>query len=408
MPAIDPYGFLETPYRKVKNGVVTSDIEWMTADMDHGYYIAPANIKLDEHNKFVDAEVQVRHEGGYPRVKPSRVQYMDIAPVQIDLDRHGDDPVHRERRGDPRADGREHAAAGRSDASTGRSARQDRHGAAHGARLRRGHHRAPQRHRHPRHRRADGRHRRRSGRVDSYRLINLLRSNNSTCITQRPIVNKGQRVRQGQVLADGPCTDQGELALGQNVLVAFMPWGGYNYEDAILLSERLVKDDVFTSIHIEEFDIEARDTKLGPEEITRDIPNIGEDMLKDLDEDGIIRIGAEVRPEDILVGKVAPKGQGELTAEERLIIAIFGKKAEETRDVTLRVPHGENGGRVVDVKVFSRFKYQGSKDRRDLQLLQAAGSPVARHGATASCCASGRRAERGRQHAGPRLHRPEA
>jgi len=158
-------------------------------------------------------------------------------------------------------------------------------------------------------------------------------------------------------MADGPCTDQGELALGQNVLVAFMPWGGYNYEDAILLSERLVKDDVFTSIHIEKYEKEARDTKLGPEEITRDIPNVGEDMLKDLDDNGIIRVGAEVRPEDILVGEVAPKGQGELTAEERLIIAIFGKKAEETRDVSLRVPHGEKG-KVVDVKVFSRFKYQ--------------------------------------------------
>src|SRR5476651_1344431 len=168
---------------------------------------------------------------------------------------------------------------------------------------------------------------------------------------------------RGQILADGPSSDVGELALGQNVFVAFMPWEGYNYEDAILISERMVKDDRFTSIHIEEYECEARDTKLGPEEITRDIPNIGEDMLKDLDEEGIIRIGAEVRPEDILVGKVAPKGQGELTAEERLIIAIFGKRAEETRDVSLRVPHG-NGGRVVDVKVFSRFKYQGSKDRR--------------------------------------------
>jgi DNA-directed RNA polymerase subunit beta len=195
------------------------------------------------------------------------------------------------------------------------------------------------------------------GQLDTYRLINMLRSNQSTCITQRPIVNKGQRVRKGQVLADGPCTDKGELALGQNVLVAFMPWGGYNYEDAVLISERLVKDDIFTSIHIEKYEKEARDTKLGPEEITRDIPNVGEDMLKDLDENGIIRIGAEVRPEDILVGEVAPKGQGELTAEERLIIAIFGKKAEETRDVSLRVPHGEKG-KVVDVKVFSRHKYQ--------------------------------------------------
>src|SRR5215475_5278953 len=199
--------------------------------------------------------------------------------------------------------------------------------------------------------------------ADIYPLTKFRRSNQNTCINQKPIVAEGEKVERGQVLADGPCTQNGELALGRNILVAFMPWGGYNYEDAILLSERLVKDDVFTSIHIEEFDIEARDTKLGPEEITRDIPNIGEDMLRDLDENGIIRVGAEVRPEDILVGKVAPKGQGELTAEERLIIAIFGKKAEETRDVSLRVPHG-NGGRVVDVKVFSRFKYQGSRDKR--------------------------------------------
>jgi DNA-directed RNA polymerase subunit beta len=194
------------------------------------------------------------------------------------------------------------------------------------------------------------------GRIDTYPLLNMVRSNQATCITQRPIVTNGQRVKQGQVLADGPCTDIGELALGQNVLVAFMPWNGYNYEDAILLSQRLVRDDVYSSIHIEKYELEARDTKLGPEEMTRDIPNVGEDALKDLDEDGIIRVGAEVRADDILVGKVAPKGQGELTAEERLIIAIFGKKAEETRDVSLRLPHGEKG-KVVDVKVFSRFKY---------------------------------------------------
>jgi DNA-directed RNA polymerase subunit beta len=192
---------------------------------------------------------------------------------------------------------------------------------------------------------------------DTYRLLNLLRSNNATCITQKPIVRNGQRVRAADVIADGPSMQQGELALGQNVLVAFMPWGGYNYEDAILMSERVVKDDVFTSIHIEKYETEARDTKLGPEEITRDIPNVSEDALKDLDEDGVIRIGAEVRPEDILVGKVAPKGQGELTPEERLVIAIFGKKAEETRDVSLRVPHGEKG-KIVDVKRFSRFKYK--------------------------------------------------
>ena len=197
----------------------------------------------------------------------------------------------------------------------------------------------------------------RDGSVDEYNLMNMVRSNQATCITQRPVVKPGQRVREGDILADGPCTAGGELALGRDVLVAFVPWNGFNYEDAILVSSRFVKDDVFTSIHIEKYEIEARDTKLGPEEITRDIPNVGEDVLKDLDENGIVRVGAEVGPEDILVGKVAPKGQGELTAEERLIIAIFGKKAEETRDVSLRVPHGEKG-KVIDAKVFSRFKYK--------------------------------------------------
>ncbi len=362
---IDDYGFLETPYRKVKNGIVSNDpndLVWMTADLDHRFFIAPANLKIDENGKFMDETIQVRHEGGYPVVKPSQVQYMDIAPVQLIsiatamIPFIENDEATRALMGANMQ--RQAVPTLRPDAPLVKTGMERRTARDSGAMILA----------------------RRSGivsrvtaeqidvttdtgRIDSYRLINLLRSNNSTCITQRPLVNKGQRVRQGQVLTDGPCTDEGELALGQNVLVAFMPWGGYNYEDAILLSERLVKDDVFTSIHIEEFDTEARDTKLGPEEITRDIPNIGEDMLRDLDEDGIIRIGAEVRPEDILVGKVAPKGQGELTAEERLIIAIFGKKAEETRDVSLRVPHG-NGGRVVDVKVFSRFKYQGSKDKR--------------------------------------------
>ncbi|MGB9860041.1 MAG: DNA-directed RNA polymerase subunit beta, partial [Moorellaceae bacterium] len=191
------------------------------------------------------------------------------------------------------------------------------------------------------------------GTVDVYRLQKFVRSNQGTCINQKPIVRKGQRVERGEVIADGPSTENGELALGRNVLVAFMTWEGYNYEDAILISERLVKDDVFTSIHIEEYECEARDTKLGPEEITRDIPNVGEDVLKDLDERGIIRIGAEVRPGDILVGKVTPKGETELTAEERLLRAIFGEKAREVRDTSLRVPHGESG-KVVDVKVFSR------------------------------------------------------
>src|SRR5690606_32090775 len=188
---------------------------------------------------------------------------------------------------------------------------------------------------------------------DRYKLLKFARSNPGTCLNQNTLVVVGQRVEKGEVIADGPSTDQGEVALGRNVLVAFMPWEGYNYEDAILISEKLVKEDIFTSIHIEEYEAQARDTKLGPEEITRDIPNVGEDMLKDLDENGIIRIGAEVRPGDILVGKVTPKGETELTAEERLLRAILGEKAREVRDTSLKAPHGE-GGVVVDVRVFSR------------------------------------------------------
>ena len=189
--------------------------------------------------------------------------------------------------------------------------------------------------------------------ADIYTMTKFKRSNQNTCITQKPIVRVGQKVHKGQVLADGPCTELGELALGRNVLVAFMPWRGYNFEDAILVSEKLVKEDYYTSVHIEEFEIEARDTKLGPEEITRDIPNVGEEGLKNLDERGIIYVGAEVGPGDILVGKITPKGETELTAEERLLRAIFGEKAREVKDSSLRVPHGESG-KVVEVKVFSR------------------------------------------------------
>ncbi len=359
---IDPFGFLETPYRKVKNGIVSMDIHWMTADEDHKYHIAPGNEKLDSHGHFIDralvrkTAVQVRYEDQYPTVKPDQVQYMDVSPMQIVsvatamIPFLENDDANRALMGSNMQ--RQAVPTLRPDAPLVKTGVERRAARDSGAVIIA---------------RRSGTVKRvtadaivvetENGHFDTYRLINMLRSNQSTCITQRPIVEQGKRVRKGQVMADGPCTDKGELALGQNVLVAFMPWGGYNYEDAILLSERLVKDDIFTSIHIEKYEKEARDTKLGPEEITRDIPNVGEDMLKDLDENGIIRIGAEVRPEDILVGEVAPKGQGELTAEERLIIAIFGKKAEETRDVSLRVPHGEKG-KVIDVKVFSRFKYQ--------------------------------------------------
>ena len=359
---VDEYGFLETPFRKVKDGRVSAEIIWMTADMDNHYHIAPANSPLNEDGTFKDDLVQVRFEEGYPFIPPRQVDYIDIAPVQLIsiatamIPFIENDEATRALMG---ANMQKQAVPTlRPDAPLVKTGMERRSALDSGAVITA---------------RRSGIVTRvtadqvevttNTGRVDAYRLINMLRSNASTCITQRPIVNKGQRVVQGQVLTDGPCTDLGELALGQNVLVAFVSWGGYNYEDAILLSERLVTDDVFTSIHIEEQDKEARDTKIGPEEITRDIPNVGEDMLKDLDEDGIVRIGAEVRPEDILVGEVAPKGQGELTAEERLIIAIFGRRAEETRDVSLRVSHG-SGGRVVDVKVFSRFKYIGARDKR--------------------------------------------
>ncbi len=353
---VDPYGFLETPYRKVKKGHVSKDIIYMTADEDHKFHIAPGNEPLSSDGHFTNPAIQVRYEDSYPTVRPDQVELMDVSPMQIVsvatamIPFLENDDANRALMGANMQ--RQAVPTLRPDAPLVKTGVERRAAKDSGAVVIA----------------------RRPGTIsrvtseqivvetenggrDTYRLLNMLRSNQATCITQRPIVNKGQRVRRGQVLADGPCTDDGELALGQNVLVAFMPWGGFNYEDAVLLSERLVKDDIFTSIHIEKFEKEARDTKLGPEEITRDIPNVGEDQLKDLDENGIIRIGAEVRPEDILVGEVAPKGQGELTAEERLIIAIFGKKAEETRDVSLRVPHGEKG-KVVDVKVFSRFKYQ--------------------------------------------------
>ena len=359
---VDPFGFIETPYRRVINGKVTLDLDWLPADGEHKFRIAPANTVLKDDNTFADAgptaSVQVRHENQYPTVKATDIDYMDVSPQQIVsvatamIPFLENDDANRALMGANMQ--RQAVPTLRPDAPLCKTGMEKRAAVDSGAVIVA----------------------LRSGVVkrvtaeeivvvaddggeDTYRLLNMLRSNQATCVTQRPIVDKGQRVRDGHVLADGPCTDQGELALGQNVLVAFTPWNGYNFEDAILLSQRLVADDVFTSIHIEKYEVEARDTKLGPEEITRDIPNVGEDALKDLDENGIIRIGAEVRPEDILVGRVAPKGQGELTAEERLIIAIFGKKAEETRDVSLRVPHGEKG-KIVDVKVFSRFKY---KDR---------------------------------------------
>lgn len=361
---IDEFGFIQTPYRKCVKGKVTEEIVYLTAQEDFKARIAPADTKLDEKGNFITDMVTVRCPGGdkqfenaqYPLVPKDTVEYMDVSPVQIIsvatslIPFLENDDANRalmganmQRQAVPclRSDaplvGTGYEGVTAIDAGTAIVATED--GVVSYVTS------------------TEIRVETDEGEEVIYPLAHMFQSNKSTCFTHRPIVNPGQRVLKGDPLADGPTCDQGKLALGQNILVAFMPWSGYNYEDAILLSERLVKDDVFTSIHIERYDTEAVDTKLGPEEITRDIPNVGEEALKDLDEfSGIVKIGAQVRAEDILVGKLAPKGQSEQTAEERLISAIFGKKAEETKDVSLRIPHGEKGT-VIDVKVYSRFKY---------------------------------------------------
>ncbi len=351
---INRYGFIETPYRKVVDGKVTDDIEYLTADQDERYVIAQATERFDPKTReFVNDRVACIKKGGVPiDVEPGAVDYMDVSPRQIvsvataliPFLEHDD--ANRALMGSnmqrqsvplmrPAAPlvgtGMEHRAA----VDTGEILVAKRPGTVEYVDSAKIVVRA-----------ADNS-------IDEYRMPKFMRSNQGTCINHRPIVAEGDIVEVGDVLADGPSSEMGELGLGQNLLVAFMPWEGYNYEDAIILSERLVKDDVLTSIHIEEYEVEARDTKLGPEEITREIPNVGEDVLANLDEDGIIRIGAEVFPGDVLVGKVTPKGETELTAEERLLRAIFGEKAREVRDTSLKVPHGETG-RVISVRTFSR------------------------------------------------------
>lgn len=351
---INEFGFIETPYRKVdkERGVVTDVIDYLTADEEDKFVVAQANELLDQEGRFINKRVNARHGHDILVVPSDRVDYMDVSPKQvvsvatalIPFLEHDD--ANRALMGANMQ--RQAVPLLRTDAPLvgtgieGKTARDSvvvelaqNSGVVE---------------------KVTGNEivlRTDQATLERHKLLKFQRSNQGTCMNQKPIVHKGQKVEKGQVVADGPSTDQGELALGRNVLVAFMTWEGYNYEDAILLSEKLVKEDYFTSIHIEEYECDARDTKLGPEEITRDIPNVGEDILKDLDENGIIRIGAEVRPGDILVGKVTPKGETELTAEERLLRAIFGEKAREVRDTSLRVPHGESG-KVVDVKVFSR------------------------------------------------------
>ena len=354
---INEYGFIEAPYRKVDksdpmNPVVTDEVVYMTADEEDNYHVAQANTPLDEEGHFINKNVSGRYREETQDYERNKFDYMDVSPKQVFsvatalIPFLQNDDANRalmgsnmQRQAVPLltteapvvgtgmevksavdsgvAEVAEQAGVVESSTSTSITIRHD------------------------------------DGTKKTYKLTKFQRSNQSNCYNQRPIVDKGERVEAGQVIADGPSTSGGEMALGKNPLIGFMTWEGYNYEDAVLLSERLVQEDVYTSVHIEEYEAEARDTKLGPEEITRDVPGVGDDALKDLDERGIIRIGAEVRAGDILVGKVTPKGETELTAEERLLRAIFGEKAREVRDTSLKVPHGEYGI-VVDAKVFTR------------------------------------------------------
>ena len=350
---VNSYGFIEAPYRVVKDGVVTDEIVYITADVEDGKIVAQATEPLDENNRFVNKKVIARKQDDMIEVVPSQIDYMDISPRQVVSAAtamipflENDDASralmgsNMQRQAVPLiktespviGTGMEYRAA--MDSGVVVVAKEDctvLKVAADKVVVRE----EP------------------TGEIRTYNILKFRRSNQGTCINQRPVVEEGDFVKKGEIIADGPATDHGEVGLGKNILIGFMTWEGYNYEDAILLNEKLVKEDVFTSIHIEEYETESRDTKLGPEEITRDIPNVGDDALRDLDERGIIRIGAEVHAGDILVGKVTPKGETELTAEERLLRAIFGEKAREVRDTSLRVPHGE-AGIIVDVRVFTR------------------------------------------------------
>jgi DNA-directed RNA polymerase subunit beta len=378
---VNDFGFIETPYRKVRDGRVTDEIEYLTGDEEELHTVAQANAELDGRNRFVAERVAARASMNSVMVTPDAIEYMDVSPKQlvgistslIPFLEHDDANralmgANMQRQSVPLlrptapvvGTGMEYVAA----KDSGAVVVAKRGGVVEAVSAERIIVRGD-----PKEPRSDGQ--TNGTGVDIYTLMKFRRSNQNTCINQKPIVAKGQQVVKGQVIADGPATQQGELALGQNVLVAFMPWGGYNFEDAILISERLTKDDRYTSIHIEEFEIEARDTKLGKEEITRDIPNVGEEALKDLDESGIARIGAEIKPGDILVGKVTPKGETVLTPEERLLRAIFGEKAEDVRDASLTVPPGISGT-VVDVKVLSRKGVEKDERAKSIEDEEAA------------------------------------
>ncbi|EZP58242.1 DNA-directed RNA polymerase subunit beta [Exiguobacterium sp. Leaf187] len=359
---VNEYGFIEAPYRRVdpETGVVTDEIHYMTADEEDLYVVAQANMLLTEEKTFQDSHVLSRFRGQNLSVEPARVDYMDVSPKQVvsaatacipflenDDSNRALMGANMQRQAVPLLNpespivgtGMEYVSAKDSGAAVvAKHAGIAERVTAREILVRRT-------------TEVDGNIV--EGELDRYKIQKFIRSNQGTCYNQKPIIKAGDPVDKGEILADGPSMDGGELALGRNVLVGFMTWDGYNYEDAVIMSERLVKDDVYTSIHIEEYECESRDTKLGPEEITRDIPNVGDDALKNLDDRGIIRVGAEVKDGDILVGKVTPKGVTELTAEERLLHAIFGEKAREVRDTSLRVPHGGDGI-ILDVKIFDR------------------------------------------------------
>ena len=359
---VNKFGFIETPYRRVdpESGKVTDRIDYLTADEEDNYVVAQANARLGDDGSFLDEEVIARFRGENNAIKRDRLDYMDVSPKQVvsaatacipflenDDSNRALMGANMQRQAVPLMNpespivgtGMEHVSA----KDSGAAVICKYEGIVEKVEAKQVWVRQVKE--------IDGQEVK--GDLDKYRMQKFIRSNQGTCYNQRPIVSEGDRVVKGEILADGPSMEKGELALGRNVMVGFMTWDGYNYEDAIIMSERLVKDDVYTSIHIEEYESESRDTKLGPEEITRDIPNVGEDALRNLDERGIIRIGAEVKDGDLLVGKVTPKGVTELTAEERLLHAIFGEKAREVRDTSLRVPHG-GGGIILDVKVFNR------------------------------------------------------
>ena len=351
---INEYGFIEAPFRKVdkETARVTDEVRYMTADEEDEYIVAQANEPLDENGCFLHHKVNGRHRESFVEVNRHKADYMDLSPRMVVsvatamIPFLENDDTNRALMGANMQ--RQAVPLLKTEAPIVGTGMEYKAGVDSGACVlakRGGIVRSVSA--------TEVRVTADNGEVDTYFITKFLRSNQSTCINQVPVVDRGDRVEAGDVIADGPAISNGEIALGKNALIGFMTWEGYNYEDAVLINEKIVRDDVYTSIHIEEYEMEARDTKLGPEEITRDIPNVNEDLLRDLDDRGIIRVGADVRAGDILVGKVTPKGETELTAEERLLRAIFGEKAREVRDTSLRVPHGEYGI-VVDVKVFTR------------------------------------------------------